>query len=88
MVDGNPYAIQLLREAVSEEQMACQDAMTRNGFTLVGRPSRAAIQFLAEHFGYACETYNWPQHLTRQRDQFEALRDYAEGWRGTFYLSR
>lgn len=88
LVFGNPYGIQLLLDPVEDQQMACQDSLTRQGRTLVGRPSRAAVAFMAEHFGYRCETYDWPAHFERFPRHAESMVDYAEGWRDTFYLSR
>lgn len=88
LVFGNPYAIQLLREPVDDQQMACSDVMTRDGHTLVGRPSRPAMAFMAAHFGYAIDRYDWPAHFARHPDDAAAMVDYHEGWRETFYLSR
>ncbi len=88
LVYNNPYALQLLLDPVDEQQMAWRDSLTRNGKTLVGRPSRAAVQFMAAHFGYACELYDWAGHFTRRPEQVSSMIDYHEGWRDTFYLSR
>jgi len=84
----NPYGIQLIREPVDNQQMACVDSLTRNGQTLVGRPSRAAIQFMADHFGYASSKYDWPAHFLAHPEHAEAMHDYHEGWRETFYLRK
>lgn len=88
LVFGNPNGIQLLLDPVEDQQMACHDRLTRHGRTLVGRPSRAAVAFMAEHFGYQCDTYDWPAHFARFPRHAESMVDYAEGWRDTFYLSR
>jgi len=88
LVYGNQYIVQLLSDPVDNQQMACGDSMTRGGHTLVGRPSRAAIEFLASHFGYATDTYDWPTHFTGHPEHAEFMVDYSEGWRGTFYLSK
>lgn len=88
LIFKNPYGIQLLREPIDDQQMACDDALTRNGFTLVGRPSRAAVRFLAEHFGYATSQYDWPEHFLAHPEHRETMHDYHKGWRETFYLRK
>ncbi|HZH44660.1 MAG TPA: class I SAM-dependent methyltransferase [Lysobacter sp.] len=88
LVYGNPYVIQLLQDPVDDQQMACADALTRKGRTLVGRPSRAAIQFMAEHFGFNHDSYPWRDHFQRHPADAEDMVDYFEGWRDTFYLTR
>lgn len=88
LVYGNPYGVQLLQDPVDDQQMAWTDSLTRNGKTIVGRPSRAAIRLMAEHFGFRLDTYPWPAHFDRRPDDAEAMVDYAEGWRDTFYLER
>jgi hypothetical protein len=88
LVYGNPYAIQLLRDPVEDQQMACHDSLTRDGHTLVGRPSRAAVHYMANHFGYACTLYDWPAHFTSNPEHASSMTDYDQGWRDTFYLSK
>lgn len=88
VVFGNPYSIQLLRDPVDSQQMAWQDSMTRNGHTLVGRPSRAAIRFMSEHFGFTVDTFNWPEHFLAYPQAASSMVDYAERWRETFFLHR
>lgn len=87
-VFDNPFVVQLLQEPVDDQQMACADTLTRNGRTLVGRPSRAAIRFMAGHFGFEVSHYPWPSHFERRPEDAEAMVDYAEGWRDTLYLTR
>jgi len=86
IVYGNPYMIQLLRDPVDNQQMASIDSMTRNGHTLVGRPSRAAVEFMAHHYGYSCEMHDWHSHLAQHPERASSMVDYDEGWRDTFYL--
>lgn len=88
LVFANPYSIQLLSDPVDDQQMAWQDALTRNGRTLVGRPSRAAVKYMANHFGYVCETYDWPSHFQARPEQAAFMIDYNEGWRDTFFLTK
>lgn len=88
LIHNNPYEIHLLREKVSDQQMACHDSLTRNGYTLVGRPSEASIHFLAEHFGYICSKYNWNLYFSRHPQHANTMLDYKQGWRETFYLSK
>ncbi|KRB83407.1 bifunctional 2-polyprenyl-6-hydroxyphenol methylase/3-demethylubiquinol 3-O-methyltransferase UbiG [Duganella sp. Root198D2] len=88
LIFKNPYGIQLIREPVDDQQMACDDSLTRNGHTLVGRPSRAAIQFMAEHFGYASSQYDWTAHFLAHPEHADSMHDYHEGWRETFYLRK
>ncbi len=88
LVFDNPYEIQLLREPVGEQQMAYSDLLTRDGNTLVGRPSRAAVQYLSNHFGYSCVHYDWCSHFLRNPEQDSSMADYSQGWRDTFYLSK
>jgi hypothetical protein len=87
-VYGNPFGLQLLREAVDDQRMGWQDRLTRDGHTLVARPSRAAIRLMGEHFGYALSEYDWPSHFLRRPDDAKAMVDYAEGWRSTYTLRR
>lgn len=88
LIYGNPYGVQLLRDPVDDEQMAWSDSMTRNGHTIVGRPSRAAVDFLAKHFGYRSRRFDWRQYLAEHPEAASSMFDYADGWRDTFYLSR
>lgn len=88
LIFNNPYGIQLLREQIDDQQMACDDALTRNGHTLVGRPSRAAVQYLAQHFGYDWSQYDWQDHFLAHPERGDAMNDYRTGWRETFYLSK
>lgn len=88
LVYGNPNGIQLLRDEVDDQQMAWHDSMTRNGFTLVGRPSRAAIKFMSDHFGYGIESFSWSEFFAQNPHAAEFMVDYSEGWRDTFFLSR
>lgn len=88
IVYRNPYTIQLLLDPVDSEQMAWRDALTRNGRTLVGRPSRAAIEFLALHFGFQCSRFDWRGFFSVHDYARASMVDYDEAWRGTFYLSR
>lgn len=87
-VYGNPFGLQLLREAVDDQRMGWHDRLTRNGHTLVARPSRAAIRFMGEHFGFAMTEYDWSAHFERRPGDAVTMVDYAEGWRGTYALRR
>lgn len=87
-VFNNPYVVQLIRDPVENQQMACGDSMTRGGYTLVGRPSRAAVEFMSNHFGYSCNLYDWHLHFTNHPEAASSMVDYYEGWRDTFYLSK
>lgn len=88
LIFKNPYGIQLLSDPVSNQQMACSDSLTRNGKALVGRPSRAAMQYMSDHFGYSCIAYDWQAHFENNSEQVSSMSDYHEGWRETFYLSK
>lgn len=88
VVYRNPYTIQMLLDPVDSEQMAWRDSMTRNGHTIVGRPSRAAIEFMADHFGFRCSRFDWPRHFSAHDYARSSMVDYDEGWRDTFYLHR
>lgn len=88
MVAGNKQSVQLLSEPVAQEQMAAEDTLTRSGVTLAARPSREAVRFLAKHFGFSTSEYNWPKRLKQDPSLVDTMRDYAERWRSTFYLSR
>ncbi|MFC0676883.1 class I SAM-dependent methyltransferase [Lysobacter korlensis] len=87
-VFGNPNQIQMFREPVADQQMAWVDSLTRSGQTLVGRPSRGAIEYMAHHFGYSCSRYEWPKHFDQKPEHSEWMVDYREGWRETFYLEK
>lgn len=87
-VYGNPFGLQLLREPVEDQRMGWHDRLTRNGHTLVARPSRAAIRLMGEHFGYATTEYDWAEHFARHPGDAASMVDYAEGWRGTYTLRR
>lgn len=78
IVYRNPYVIQLLRDPVDNQQMACKDSMTRSGYTLVGRPSKLAVEFIANHFCYKCELYDWRSHFGRNPEAAAAVVDYYE----------
>ena len=88
LVHRNPYLLQLLPDPVVEEQMAMEDSITRHGVTLVARPSRAAVELIASHFGFRTEGYAWARHFERHPEAASVMRDYQEGWRATFALYR
>ncbi|KAA8559051.1 tRNA (mo5U34)-methyltransferase [Pseudomonas extremaustralis] len=88
VVFANPHGVQLLLDPVEDQQMAYSDSLTRNGKTLVGRPSRSAIRFIAKHFGYATETFDWNTFILENPEIESAMVDYSEGWRDTFYCSK
>jgi len=89
-VFGVSCDIQLLKDPVQDESMAWPDALTRNGYTLVGRPTNAALRFILDHFGFSIEEFDWPSFLRGLPPTLVAstLSDYAEGWRGTFHCRR
>lgn len=84
----NPYTLQLIRDEVADQQMAASDSATRNGYTLVARPSRAAIHCIAGHFGFRVSEYDWATHFRENPGHAASMVDYSEGWRSTFYLER
>lgn len=88
VVFANPYAIQLRRERVDSQELACLDSMTRGDYTLVGRPSREAVSLMASHFGFSLETFPWRAFLKKHREALPDMKDYHATWRDTFYLSR
>ncbi|MDR9876704.1 methyltransferase domain-containing protein [Pseudomonas allii] len=88
VVFGNPYGVQLLLDPVDDQQMAYSDSLTRHGQTLVGRPSRSAVRFIAKHFGYTTNTFDWNEYISEKPEVKSALVDYSEGWRDTFYCSK
>lgn len=88
IVYGNPYTVQLLRDPVDNQQMACNDSMTRGGHTLVGRPSRAAVEFMAHHYGYTCDFFDWCSYFANHPEAASSMVDYDEGWRDTIYLKK
>jgi hypothetical protein len=88
VVFRNPYAIQLRRERVDSQELACSDSMTRGGYTLVGRPSREAMKLMASHFGFSLESFAWLDFLKKHREAIPDMKDYYATWRDTFYLSR
>ena len=78
--------IQFIREPVEMEKMAFQDEFTRNGYTLVGRPSSSFIRNIMQHFGFSVEKVDWrPILATVESHQ---LHDYSDGWRSTFICTR
>ena len=88
LVFDNPYAIQLLTESVDDQQMASVDTLSRDGRTLVGRPSKEAIRYMSSHFGYDISAYDWSDHFQRNPEHVSSMSDYHQKWRETFYLSR
>jgi len=87
-VFDNPYSMQIIRDEVGDQQMAYSDSATRNGYTLVMRPSRAAIHGLARHFGFRVTEFDWPAYFTKNPKHAASMTDYRDGWRSTFYLER
>lgn len=83
-----PYLVQLVLDPVDNEQMAWRDALTRNGQTLVGRLSRAAMTFLARHCGFEVTRFDWCGYFAEDDATRAATVDCDDGWRETFYLSR
>ena len=88
LVYGNPYSVQMLLDKVDDQQMAWADSLTRNGYTIVGRPSYHAIKFMAKHFDYAVESFDWHEYFHSNPGAKECMVDYVEGWRGTFYCTK
>lgn len=88
LVFANPHVVQMFSDPVTDQQMAYTDSLTRDGQTLVGRPSRSAIEFMARHFGYDTGVYPWANHFTQRLEDAEYMVDYREGWRETFYLTK
>lgn len=88
LIHQNPYVIQLLPDPSNMEQMAWQDPTTRDGMTLVGRPSRAAVKLIARHFGYEGSPYDWTSYFQRNPAHAGSMPDYQAGWRETFSLHR
>lgn len=82
-----PVMVQMIQEPVEHESMAYQDSMTRSGFALVARPSEGAIEILLDHFGYSVQRLEWASLLFGRGDAGQ-LKDYADGWRGTFVCSK
>lgn len=87
-VFDNPYSMQLIRDEVGDQQMAYSDSATRNGHTLVMRPSRAAIHGMARHFGFRVTEFDWPAYFAENPSHADAMTDYRDGWRSTFFLER
>jgi hypothetical protein len=87
LIHHNPFEIQLLREPAEDEAMAVTTSSTRSGHTIVGRPSRAAVAFIADHFGFDCEELDWPPLVARY-PATQAIEDYRTGWRTTFTCRR
>lgn len=88
LIHNNLYNMQILREPVADKRMAYHDSLTRGGNTLIGRPSRATVEYLANHFGYSCTRYDWQEHFVRYPEHATTMNDYSQGWRDTFYLTK
>lgn len=82
-----PVSIQLIEEPVENESMAGHNNATRNGMTLVARPSVEIINILMEHFGFSSRRVDWSPILVAS-DNVGTLKDYQDGWRGTFICAR
>jgi hypothetical protein len=80
--------IQLMSEPVANESMACEDLWTRAGQTIVGHPSRAAVQFIAAHFGFETGEFNWASFFARNPECATDMADYTQGLRATFVCHR
>lgn len=87
LVHNNPYDVQLLREPAENESMAAEESTSRAGHTIVCRPSRAAVEFIARHFGFDCIAFDWANHLATLPEA-QAIPDYRDGWRSTFHCVR
>lgn len=87
-VFDNPCSLQLIRDEVGDQQMAFSDTATRNGYTLVMRPSRPAIHGLATHFGFRVTEFDWPAYFVQHPGHADSMTDYRDGWRSTFFLER
>jgi len=86
-IDG-PYFIQMSIDQVALQSDAVEDSLARNRATLVGRPSVAAMEFIAGHFGFSVRRYDWAALLAAHADAVDALIDYSRGWRETFNCYR
>ena len=80
--------IQLSSEPFANESMAWEDLWTRSGHTIVGHPSRAAVQFIAAHFGFETREFNWPAFFARNPECATDMADYAQVLRATFFCHR
>ena len=86
-IDG-PYFIQMSVDQVALQSDAVEDSLTRNRATLVARPSVAAMEFIAGHFGFSVRRFDWASLLAAHADAGDTLTDYSRGWRETFNCYR
>ncbi len=80
---ANQCLLQLFKEPVDRQEMAAKDNYTRDGHTIVARPSASAINLISAHFGYDVSYYDWPSALSHYPTPPRELADYASGWRTT-----
>jgi hypothetical protein len=80
-VNADPLgAIRLHIESVEVEQNSIADLATRDGKTIVGTPSVAAIRFILGHWGYAMRQIDWGPIAGEPP---LGVDDYAAGHRAT-----
>jgi hypothetical protein len=86
--DGNSGVIRLWPDPVELEANACIDSSTRGGSTIVGHPSRAAVRYIASHFGFDTSEFDWRAFFSRNPGSAKDMADYAADQRTTFCCSR
>jgi predicted nicotinamide N-methyase len=82
----SPNLIELRRESVASQANQAVPDTNVGASAIVGYPSRGAVSFLFDHFGFDCEEVDWSQLLADDRNA--DLPDYVAGVRTTFFMSR
>jgi hypothetical protein len=75
--------VRLRLESTDPQRNAVADSLTYGDRTLVGWPSRRALELIVEGYGFRVERYSDWGSLLRDNPELDGLEDYAEGRRVT-----
>ncbi|HWB57500.1 MAG TPA: class I SAM-dependent methyltransferase [Gaiellaceae bacterium] len=75
--------VRLRLESNDPQRNAVADSLTHGDRTLIGWPSRRALELIVEGYGFRVERYSDWGSLLRDNSGLDGLEDYAEGRRVT-----
>jgi hypothetical protein len=93
LTPGEGNFVQIRKERADHPANGMADRGVRDKMILHGWPTRGAVTFMLDHFGYSVDFVDWPNLIARHRVYADPNRghgpdnpvgDYAAGDRGTF----
>lgn len=93
LTPGDGTFVQIRKERADHPANGMAERGVRDSMILHGWPTRGAVAFMLDHFGYRVEQVDWPALIARHGVHADTTRghgpdnpvgDYAAGDRGTF----